>query len=119
MRRLIDDTPKSSSSKDIQRAAQCIGELIVNQLFQFPTQLDREAIMQKVLTLPLVLSTPKHLNFSRQATVDQELLLGLVKSLFKVQGSNSATKLVVKHVILTTIKNSDKTSLLISKRLVY
>jgi hypothetical protein len=45
MRALIDDTPKFSSSRDIQRTAQCICELIANQLFQFPTQLDREAIL--------------------------------------------------------------------------
>jgi hypothetical protein len=65
--------------------------------------------MQKVLTFPLVhSSTPKHLNFFRQANVEQELLSSLVKSLFKVKGYNSATKLAAKHAILIAIKNSDK-----------
>jgi hypothetical protein len=66
MRGLVDDIPKFSSSRDIWKTTQCIYELIASQFFQFLAQVDREVVMQKVLTFPLVLSsTPKHLKFSK------------------------------------------------------
>ncbi len=61
--------------------------------------------MQKVFSFLLVASTLQHFKFPKQ-----DLLSSLVQSLDEMKGSNNATKLETKHVILTMIVSSDNRS---------
>jgi hypothetical protein len=91
----------------IKRATQSIEQTISDQLALFPEPLARKAIIQRVLSNPIVdFNAQKHFKFSKQGIIEQELLSSLVQSLIEVKASNNATKLAIKHTILIAIMNS-------------
>jgi hypothetical protein len=114
----VEDGPvtvrRTSSEPDVNgravgRAAQAIVASVENQLVFFEGPLAREAVLLRVFSNPICSGTLTQF-MSKELKASQEVVAGLVQSLFEVKHSNSKVKLVTKHAILTAAVSSESRS---------
>jgi hypothetical protein len=63
-------------------------------------------VMKRALSsLNVKPSVPKLITSSKESLAQEEIIIGIMKSLFEVKRSNLVVKLTIKHAILATIIN--------------
>lgn len=76
---ILDDLLVSMSNRELKRVAQSICTSISSQLSLFLGSLVKQVVMQRVLSnLFVVSNTPNFFKFSKQALIEQDVVLSLV-----------------------------------------
>ena len=94
------------NSRAIARAAHAILASIETELAYFEGPQAREAVLLRILTNPIC-NDILYQFMLKEGKASQEVVVGLVQSLFEVKHSNSKVKLVTKHAIFTAVVSSE------------